>query len=91
MIDLSDAAERAVTKWGGQSQLNQVQEECAELITAISHVRRGRAGAVTELIEETADMIIMMKQLMVILPKDRLEEELAKKLTRLEARLVDES
>lgn len=43
---------------GLQFALDALQEECAELITAISHLRRNRCDSV-KVIEELADMVML--------------------------------
>ena len=43
---------------GLQFALDALQEECSELISAISHLRRGRCDT-TKVIEELADVIMM--------------------------------
>ena len=55
----------AVKCWGAWAQLNQLQEECAELIASINHYRRGRtlfAEDLANIIEELADVDIMIHQ-----------------------------
>lgn len=54
-------ARLALEKYGHTAQLRQLQEECAELIAAVNHYfRRGTRG---DLIEELADVTIMLMQL----------------------------
>lgn len=55
----------AVETFGIQNQLAMLQEECAELIVAISHYKRGRPGSTTNLSEEIADVHIMMNQIIL--------------------------
>lgn len=66
MKTMHDMAKIAVRKFGKKKQLDMIQEECAELITAISHYKRGREGALKEVVEETADVAFMIHQLMNI-------------------------
>jgi NTP pyrophosphatase (non-canonical NTP hydrolase) len=54
-----------LTKYGTDSQLNQAQEELAELIQAISKFKR--YGDLMPLIEELVDVEIMMSQLKEII------------------------
>lgn len=56
-------AKLAIEKYGRAAQLRQLQEECAELIVAISHYFRQRSDARKDLIEEVADVTIMLMQL----------------------------
>lgn len=59
----------AIDKWGIDSQLNQVIEECAELIKAIQKWRR-QPNITTEhnIIEEVVDVSIMLMQIKVLFP-----------------------
>jgi NTP pyrophosphatase (non-canonical NTP hydrolase) len=59
--------QKAVEKWGKEAQLNMIIEECGELITAIEHWKRGRGNI--ELIQEWADVEIMISQLPYIFPE----------------------
>ena len=88
--------EKAIEKYG-ERQLDQAQEELAELIVAISKYKRAAAKdknidkAVIDVIEEIADVNIMIKQVMMLL--DIEEFEVAnieiEKLNRLEERLEE--
>ena len=88
--------DRAVEKYG-ERQLDQAQEELAELIVAISKYKRavakgngsGEIKAITDVIEEIADVNIMIKQVMMLLDIEEFEVtniEIAK-LNRLEKRI----
>ena len=88
--------DRAVEKYG-ERQLDQAQEELAELIVAISKYKRavakgngsGEIKAITDVIEEIADVRIMIKQVMMLLDIEEFEVtniEIAK-LNRLEKRI----
>lgn len=77
----------AVDFYGDEQQLAQTQEEAAELIAAISHYRREREGAMAELIEEVADMKIMLRQMMHILDAEEVNKAVSMKIGRLEEQL----
>lgn len=64
MIEIRDIAREVVRKYGMEKQLSMAQEECAELIVAISHYKRGRRIADAEVKEEMADVAFMIYQLM---------------------------
>ena len=49
--------------WGLDSQSRMLQEECAELIVSISHYFRSRTNATAALVEELADVYLMLNQL----------------------------
>jgi len=57
--------ERAVAAWGQDMQLCQLQEECGEMVAAISHFRRRKkdAGA---MMNEAVDVEIMLEQFRMI-------------------------
>lgn len=69
-------------------QLNQTQEECAELITAINHFRRKKTTSDYDLmIEEIADVIIMMNQCIGFLDEEKINKKISEKLARAGERL----
>ena len=70
--------------WG---QLNQVQEECAELISAINKLRRNKQGAMDAVEEELADVCIMISQARRIIGPDHIDKKINEKLARCEERL----
>ena len=75
-----------VVKNGVDSQMEMVIEEAAELIVAIRHFMRGRVG-VSAVIEEIADMEIMLEQMMIIFSADDIQEIKQEKLVRLAKRM----
>ena len=87
---------RARDKWSLESQMRQTQEEAAELVVAINHYTRGLDCGVSELLEETADMEIMIEQMRLALKFssyanseiDRIKEL---KLARLEDMLKEDT
>lgn len=83
-------AKKAVDTFGKEDQLNMATEELAELIVAINHWRRGRAGQ-DVVIEEIADCYIMLLQLTYIVTDsmsfDLIYEMLEKKVQRLNRRI----
>ena len=86
----------AIDKYGQHNQLAQTQEECAELIQAISKLNRaedndhpGRAAkaALNHLMEETADVQIMLDQIRIMFPSKAYDTIRAQKIARLEKRI----
>ena len=77
--------ERALIAIGREAQLAQAQEECAELIVAVNHYRRGRDGALDALASEVADVQIMAAQLEVMLGSEIVRHHRDGKLKRLKA------
>ena len=76
-------------KWGEDAQYDQAIEECAELITALKHLKRGKADA-DKVIAELADVYLMVGQLGYMFGPDRLERAVAAKLEKLAVLLDDE-
>lgn len=89
--------DKAVEKYG-ERQLDQCQEELAELIVAISKYKRavakrsGEIKAITDVIEEIADVRIMINQVMMLLNISNTEVNNIEitKLNRLEKRMNNE-
>ncbi len=62
--EFKEDIEKIVDFYGGDKQLRQLQEECAELIVAINkRLRYGSTKAFVNLIEELADVEIMVEQI----------------------------
>lgn len=86
----------AIDKYGPQNQLSQTQEECAELIQAISKLNRagssdhpGRTAkaAMNNLMEEAADVQIMLDQIRIMYPSKAYDTIRAQKIARLQKRM----
>lgn len=75
----------AIEKFGVDNQLDQAQEELAELIQAISKYKRGFSDGRKRVIEELTDTEIMIMQIKIMLELEEkeLEEEKLYKLERL--------
>lgn len=67
--------ERAIEEFGEDHQLNIVKEELAELIVAVNQWQRKRVGQHI-VIEEIADVKIMISQLLIILKNNPTERSL---------------
>lgn len=87
-INISDPiTSKAAELWGNKGQTAILQEECAEIITAISRYNRGR---VTEsaIAEEVADVIVCFQSVIRVL---NIEAEVLKfiecKIARLKKRI----
>lgn len=73
-MDNDKILRQAITKYGSTAQINMAQEECAELIVALSkYINRTNKIDAEKLIErrddiidEIADVEIMMRQLRII-------------------------
>lgn len=86
----------AIDKYGPQNQLAMTQEECAELIQAISklsrseesdHPGRSAKAALNHLMEETADVQIMLDQIRIMFPSKAYDAIRAQKIARLQKRM----
>ena len=92
MTDLQRALCRDIfDHYGSNMQMDVMQEECAELIQAISKIKRKgfRASTFDNLIEELADVEIMIEQMKYML-KDDLEAAIKVKLERQRDRIEKE-
>lgn len=78
--------DRVLSGWSETAQLRMVQEECAELIVAISHYQRLRAGHLP-VASEVADVLIVCMQAAQMVGWDAVLDALDAKLVRLEERL----
>ena len=77
----------AIRKFGDRAQEEVAIEECSELIQAITHKHRGREH---NLVEEIADVEIMLEQLKIINCCHKEVEDLRKsKVTRLFHRMFE--
>ena len=47
---------KAIAKWGRTSQIDMLQEECAELIVAINKYKRNHNGTIERLREVTENL-----------------------------------
>lgn len=87
MIDEQELYQKALDKWGIDLQLIMMIEECAELIQAITSLKRG--GDVEELIEEIADVKIMLGQMEMVFGHERLGNAVESKLRQLQIRIKE--
>lgn len=61
--------------YGMESQIDILQEECAELVQAVSKYKRGKDDDFSHLLEEMADVTIMIEQVLYLLEKRMIAEE----------------
>jgi hypothetical protein len=79
---------QALEKWGFEPQLNQLQEECAELIVACNKLRRKGDEARPLMIDELADVVIMTQQIIYAMRVEtEVDERIDFKLNRIRERL----
>lgn len=83
-----EICQKAVKTYGKNPQMDMVVEECSELIQAISKNKRGKDNR-ENIVEEIADVQIMIDQLKIIFEVSDIEMGIMKlkKLDRLAKRL----
>ena len=69
-------------KWGEQAQYDQAVEECAELIATLQHFARGKVDR-RVVIDELADVYLMIGQLIHMFGEEDFTCALDKKITKL--------
>ena len=83
-----DIYQRALKVWGKEPQMLQVIEEMSELTKEILKNINRKKDNIAELIEETADVEIMLEQLKCCYNiKQQVEDYKAQKLLKIEKRL----
>lgn len=83
---------RALSTWGAESQFLMAVEEMAELTQALMkfhfrHKTRRTEQSLADLLQEIADVKIMVRQLELVLGPDRVQLQVDYKMKRLEGRL----
>lgn len=94
-IKRPEVLQEAVAAYGTHAQVDMAIEEMSELTKALCKERRcglgqgSRAQAHANIIEEIADVVIMLAQLLIIFDKDKeIQKEIDYKLNRLAERLA---
>ncbi|OQY21742.1 MAG: antitoxin [Desulfobacteraceae bacterium 4572_35.2] len=82
-MELEQLYRSTVDVWGEQAQYDQAVEECAELIAALMHYRREKVDA-QQVIDELADVTLMLGQLTWMFGKERVEEAVQRKRIKLD-------
>lgn len=77
---------QAIETYGVESQTRMALEEMAELTNALMKLARGRV-TIPDVIEEIADVKIMMEQLSYIYGKDTVQQQIDYKTNRLKFRM----
>lgn len=83
----------AIDHYGMENQLEMVQEECSELIQAISKYKRLKSiKTINNIVDELVDVHIMVNQLRVMLsiPLYDLNNQIDYKLNRLQQRIKED-
>lgn len=79
----------ALEKWGEAAQFDQAVEECAEMIAAIKHFRRGKVNE-QAVIDELADVLLMVGQMVYMLGEEPVGAAVEAKIRKLNL-LIDDS
>ncbi len=77
-----------ISLWGEKAQYDQTIEECAELIAALQHFARGKISK-EAVIDELADVFLMVGQLTYMLGEDHVHAAVEKKVAKLRALLEE--
>ena len=88
LMSYRDLYQATLRKWGEEAQFDQAVEECAELITILKHLRRGRSDE-TAVAEELADVYLMVGQLTYMIGEERVTAAIERKLARLRTLLAE--
>ncbi len=87
-IEVNETAiEKALKVWPVSSQIGQCQEECAELITALSRYLHRSRGSEDEVIDEIADVFVTVAQMAKLFGESKVQRAIYKKIGRLAERL----
>lgn len=86
--------QQAIEKWGANSQIEMIIEECAELILILQKLKRnyGKDFAyneelLTSVCGEVADVTIMTEQAKLLFDKEIIQARIDYKMNRLKERL----
>lgn len=66
---MSDIYTRVIAHFGVEKQLEQLQEECGEVVTAVNHYRRGKRP-LRHLLKEMEDVRNLLNQMERAFPKN---------------------
>lgn len=78
--------EQAIKGYGLPAQTMKAVEECSEYINAFAKISCGRSTA-QDVIDEIADVTIMMRQMALAFGKDEVEKRIKFKVERLKNRM----
>ncbi|MDR2902334.1 MAG: hypothetical protein LBU87_04420 [Lactobacillales bacterium] len=83
----ADIFEKTINAWGEKFQVLMAVEEMAELQKVLLKDANRNKKNLEEIIDETADVIIMMQQIMHVYKiHDRVNDKIAEKINRLKSR-----
>jgi NTP pyrophosphatase (non-canonical NTP hydrolase) len=76
----------ALERWGAEAQYDQAVEECAELIAVLKHFRRAKVDE-KAVIDELADVSLMLGQLIYMFGPEKVERAIQEKIMKLKGLL----
>ena len=82
-MDKNQLYQKTIDKWGKEAQFDQMTEECAELIASLQRFRRGKIDQ-QAVIDEIADVTLMLGQLTWMFGPEQIEAAVQKKLKKLD-------
>jgi NTP pyrophosphatase (non-canonical NTP hydrolase) len=80
---------KTISKWGEAAQYDQTIEECAELIATLQHFARGKVDK-DAVVNELADVFLMVGQLTYMFGEDRLSAAVEQKIAKLHLLLEED-
>lgn len=88
--DLEQLYRDCVEFWGADRQIRMLQEECGELIVASSHYLRLRETGLDEIIEELADVQLMVNQIKMFIGEEKVKDMMDVKSDYIKRELEEE-
>ena len=88
MMRYRDIYMKTIDKWGEKAQYDQMIEECAELIATLQHFARGKVEQ-NVVVDELADVYLMVGQLTYMFGEDNLHAAVDNKLAKLKLLLEE--
>ena len=83
---LLNICRNAITHYGWETEQRQACEEMGELIAALHQYRRGKISH-EDVVSEIADVLVTTTELALIFGKDKVAQEVSRKLDRLQDRI----
>lgn len=80
--DLSEACLTAIEVWGKDEQLIQSMGECGEYTAAVGRYFQGRDADLDQVLDEAADVVILMMQIRELVGSSRFNQALARKFKK---------
>lgn len=84
---------KAIDAWGANAQIELIEEECLELALALQKLKRKRGSEIEKynaIIDEIADVKIMIEQAQIIFSQDEINKRVDYKMNRLRERLIED-